>query len=304
MLNPSTVASGTRTPSAVAPLTEAYLYGLAGVLMFSGGIVATRVAVLELPAVFVGAGRAAVAGILSVLLLLLLRQPLPQRQHWPGLFIVAFGAAFAFPVLTAVALRSTDAAHATLVTALMPLFTAIFGAWLSQQIPRWGFWLAACTGASFVLLYSLLQQQAAAFVAADLLLLIACLFCGLAYAKGAMLAKSIGSWQVICWALVLALPLLLPWTLWQLPQINLSTVSAPAWFGFAYLSVFSMFLGFFAWYRGLSLGGVAQISQLQQLSPFLGLGWAALCLGEQISWLQVSVAGLVVLCIVLGRRFG
>lgn len=285
-------------------LTEAYAYGLAGVLMFSGGIVATRMAVLELPPVFVGAGRAAVAGVLSLLLLWAMQQRIPARRFWPGLFVVAFGAAFAFPVFTALALQWTDAGHATLVTTLMPLFTAIFGAWLSAQVPRFGFWLFACCGAALVLWHSLAQQQVNALALADGLLLLACLCCGLAYAKGAMLAKELGSWQVICWALVLALPVLLPWTLWQIPAIAFETVSASAWLGFGYLSVFSMFLGFFAWYRGLSLGGVAQISQLQQLSPFLGLGWAALCLGEQISATQLGIASMVVLCIVLGRRFG
>lgn len=285
-------------------LTEAYTYGLAGVLMFSGGIVATRMAVLELPPIFVGAGRAAVAGMLSLLLLWAMRQTIPARRYWFGLFIVAFGAAFAFPVLTALALQWTDAGHATLVTTLMPLFTAIFGAWFSRQIPRIGFWLFACCGALLVMTYSLTQHQVSTLAFGDGLLLLACLFCGLAYAKGAMLAKDLGSWQVICWALVLALPLLLPWTLWQIPAIEIATISLSAWMGFAYLSVFSMFLGFFAWYRGLSLGGVAQISQLQQLSPFLGLGWAALCLGEHISAAQLGLAALVVLCIVLGRRFG
>jgi len=288
----------------VSPLTEAYAYGLAGVLMFSGGIVATRMAVLELPAVFVGAGRAAVAGLLSLLLLLVMRQSLPERRFWPGLCVVAFGAAFAFPVFTALALQWTDASHATLVTTLMPLFTAIFGAWLSRQAPRLGFWLFACSGAALVLAYSIAQHQISALAVADALLILACLCCGLAYAKGAMMAKALGSWQVICWALVLALPVMLPLTLWQVPSIDLGQVSMSAWLSFGYLSVFSMFLGFFAWYRGLSLGGVAQISQLQQLSPFLGLGWAALCLGEQISAMQSGIAALVVLCIVLGRRFG
>ncbi|WP_430455653.1 DMT family transporter [Rheinheimera sp.] len=289
-------------PSSV--LTEAYAYGLAGVLMFSGGIVATRMAVLELPPVFVGAGRAAVAGLLSLLLLWAMQQKVPARRFWPGLFIVAFGAAFAFPVFTALALQWTDAGYATLVTTLMPLFTAIFGAWFSRQVPRIGFWLFACCGAALVLGYSLTHHQVSALALGDGLLLLACLFCGLAYAKGAMLAKDLGSWQVICWALVLALPVLLPWTLWQIPAIEIGTVSVSAWLGFAYLSVFSMFLGFFAWYRGLSLGGVAQISQLQQLSPFLGLGWAALCLGEHISGVQLIIAALVMICIVLGRRFG
>ena len=299
------VVTGPRTRAAVlSPLFVAYLWGISGVFMFSGGLVATRVAVLELPAVFVGAGRAAVAGLLSLVLLIVLKQRPPARRYWPGLAVVAVGAVFAYPLLSALALQWTDASHATLVTALMPLFTAIFGAWLSKQVPPPGFWLFAGCGASLVFAYSAVVHQINSLAIADMLLVLACLCCGLAYAKGAMLAKELGSWQVICWALVLSLPLSLPWTLAQLPVISLPDISMSAWMGFSYLSVFSMFLGFFAWYRGLSLGGVAQISQLQQLSPFLGLGWAALWLGEQISMLQLGVALLVVLCIVLGRRFG
>ncbi len=291
-------------PSATTAPASAYLWGLAAVLMFSAGLPATRLAVLELPPVFVGAGRAAVAGIFSVLLLWLLRQPVPARRYWPGLAIVAFGAAFAYPLFSAWALQYVGAGHATLVTALMPLCTAIFGAWLSAQVPRRGFWLAACSGAALVLGYSAWQHSVSDLALADGLLLLGCICCGLAYAKGAMLAKALGSWQVICWALVLALPLMLPWTLWQLPAIELQQISAAAWFGFAYLALISMFLGFFAWYHALAQGGVAQISQLQQLSPFLGLGWAALWLGEPVSALQLAVALLVVLCIVLGRKFG
>lgn len=302
-LSPTVTTPGPATQPTPA-LTSAYIWGLAAVLMFSAGLPATRLAVLELPPVFVGAGRAAVAGVLSVLLLLLLRQPIPSRRYWPGLAVVAFGAAFAYPVFSAWALQYVGAGHATLVTALMPLCTAIFGAWLSGQVPRRGFWFAACCGAALVLGYSAWQHRVNGLALADGLLLLACLCCGLAYAKGAMLAKAIGSWQVICWALVLALPLMLPWTLWQLPAIDLALVSASAWFGFAYLALISMFLGFFAWYHALALGGVAQISQLQQLSPFLGLGWAALWLSEPVSGLQLGVALLVVLCIVLGRKFG
>ncbi len=292
----------TKLPQGIrAPITTAYVWGLAAVLMFSAGLPATRLAVLELPPVFVGAGRAAVAGILSLVLLLVLRQRIPARQFWPDLAIVAFGAAFAYPVFSAWALQYVGAGHATLVTALMPLCTAIFGAWLSQQVPRWGFWLAACCGAALVLGYSAWQHKVSGLALADSLLLLACICCGLAYAKGAMLAKSIGSWQVICWALVVSLPVSLPATLATLPP-DAMQVTPAAWLGFAYVTLFSMFIGFFFWYRGLLLGGIARVSQVQLLQPFLGLALAALVLGETVSP-DIAVVALVIgICVGQARK--
>lgn len=284
---------------------QAWGWALLGVLMFSGGIPATRLAVLELPPLLVGAGRAALAGLFSLLLLWLLRERWPARAHWPSLAIVAFGAVFAYPLFSAVALQHSAAGHATLVSALMPLFTAFFAAWLGRQPVKPLFWLFALLSAALVFAYNSFHSTGAAGLSgADLWLLAGCFLCGLAYAKGAMLARQLGSWQVICWALVLSLPLMLPLALWQLPGSGWQQASAGAWLGFLYLAVFSMFLGFFAWYRGLSLGNVAKISQLQQLTPFIALALAASWLGEPISAGQMGVAAGVVLCILLGKRFG
>lgn len=281
---------------------QGYLYGLLGVMLFSGGIPATRMAVLELPAVFVGAGRAAVAGVLALLLLLLLRVARPTSSQWAQLLIVAFGAVFAYPLLSAIALVQMTSNHATLISALMPLMTAMFGAYLGKQRLRQGFWLCALGSSGVVIGYNLHQHASTAMSLGDVTMFVACFCCGLAYAKGALLAKELGAWQVICWALVLSLPLTLVITLWQLKDMDLGAVSWSGWFGFAYLALFSMFLGFFAWYRGLALGGVAQVSQLQQLSPFLALFWAHWWLGEQILLSQLLVAGGLVGLILLGRR--
>ncbi len=281
---------------------QGYAFGLLGVFLFSGGIPATRLAVLELPAIFVGAGRAMVAGLLAAVLLLLVPVVRPTRRDWAGLVIVAFGAVFAYPILSAVALQHMSSNHATLISALMPLMTAMFGAYLGKQRLKPGFWWCAVASSALVISYNLSQQQASAVSIGDATMFFACLCCGLAYAKGALLAKTLGSWQVICWALVLSLPITMPLTLWQLLQIDVSTVSAGGWYGFAYLALFSMFLGFFAWYKGLALGGVAQVSQLQQLSPFLAIFWAHWWLGELILPMQIGVAVLLVSLILLGRR--
>jgi drug/metabolite transporter (DMT)-like permease len=278
-------------------------WGMLGVLMFSGGIPATRLAVAELPVIFVGSGRAVVAGLLSLLLLLLLKQKIPARRHWPALAVVAFGAVFAYPIFSAVAMQTVDASHGILVSTVMPLFTAIFGAWLGKQWPKAGFWGCALAGSAAVLCYAIGFAEGATsggLATGDWWLIVACICCGLSYAQGGLLARDIGSWQVICWALVFSLPLLLP-LCWYYQPVDYD-VSLQSWLGFAYLAIFSMFLGFFAWYKGLALGGVAQIGQLQLLTPFLAFSWSALWLGESISALQWLVAAVVVLAIALGKK--
>lgn len=286
------------------PMFRAYCYGLAAVLMFSGGLVSTRFAVLELPPLLVGAGRAAIAGLLSLCLLAVLKQQIPAKRHWPGLLLVAAGAVFAYPIFSALALAHSSAGHATVISALMPLMTAIFGALWSRHYPRVGFWVCAMASALAVCVYQFSQQSGHQLSAADGWMFAACVCCALAYAKGALLAQHLGSWQVICWALVGSLPLMMAISLAEMQAIDIAMVSINAWAGVLYLSLFSMFFGFFAWYHALHLGGVAQISQLQQLSPFLSLAIAALLLGEQVTLQQWLVATLVVAFILLGRKLG
>jgi len=300
---PCPPASATAISALPAASTTDYVrglgWGMLGVLMFSGGIPATRLAVAELPVIFVGSGRAVVAGLLSLLLLLLLKQKIPARQHWPALAVVAFGAVFAYPIFSAIAMQTVDASHGILVSTVMPLFTAIFGAWLGKQWPKAGFWGCALAGSAAVLWYAE-GSTSGGLAAGDWWLILACICCGLSYAQGGLLARHIGSWQVICWALVFSLPLLLP-LCWYYQPVDYA-VSLQSWLGFAYLAIFSMFLGFFAWYKGLALGGVAQIGQLQLLTPFLAFSWSALWLGESISALQWLVAAVVVLAIALGKK--
>ena len=282
----------------------AYLAGLGwgtlGMLLFSGGIPATRLAVAELPVMFVGAGRALVAALLSLLLLALLRQKIPGRQHWRALAVVAFGAVFAYPICSAIALTTVDASHGTLVSSIMPLFTAIFGAWLGRSWPRAGFWICAVVGTGAVMSYAAATASGQLAIG-DFWLILACFCCGLSYAQGGLLARQIGSWQVICWALVFSLPILVP-LVWLYQPADYRTVGLTGWLGFGYLSVFSMFLGFFAWYRGLALGGVAQIGQLQLLTPFFAFVWAALWLGETVHLQQWLVTLVVVAAIAAGRK--
>jgi drug/metabolite transporter (DMT)-like permease len=276
------------------------IHGAIGMAIFAGSLPATRVAVQGLDAIFLTSGRAAGAGILAVLLLAATRQKLPARSELVPLLVVAGGVVLGFPLLTALALKSVPSAHAIVFVGLLPLVTALFAVMRAAEKPRTPFWLWAMAGSASVCAYAL-WHSTGGFAAPDLLMLGAILVCGLGYAEGSRLSKRIGSWQTICWALVLSLPISLPATLVTFPQ-GLGTVALPAWVGFGYVTLFSMFIGFFFWYRGLLLGGIARVSQIQLFQPFLGLALAALVLDETVSP-DIAVVALVIgLCVWQARK--
>ncbi|HYD04263.1 MAG TPA: DMT family transporter [Reyranella sp.] len=288
------------TPRADHHRLAGMIHGAIGMAIFAGSLPATRVAVLGLDPLFLTAGRAAGAGILAVLLLAVTRQKLPSRADIVPLLVVAGGVVVGFPLFTALALQSVPAAHAIVFVGLLPLVTALFAVMRAAEKPRLPFWLWATAGSAAVCLYAL-RHSTGGFAAADLLMLAAIVVCGLGYAEGSRLSKRIGSWQTICWALVLSLPVSLPATLAYRPE-SLSGITLPAWIGFAYVTLFSMFIGFFFWYRGLLLGGIARVSQIQLFQPFLGLALAALVLGETVSP-DIAVVALVIgLCVWQARK--
>jgi len=275
--------------------------GMLGVLIFSGTLPATRVAVATFDPIFFTLARAAIAGVLAALILLLLRQPPPARSDSRALLVVALGVVVGFPLLLALALRHVSAAHATVFVGLLPVATVIFSVMLGGENPRRLFWLFSLSGSLVVAGFALGQGiQISLFD--DLVMLAAIIVCGLGYAEGARLARRLGGWQVICWALVLSLPLMLPLCLWMLPG-NFQQAPWPALLGLAYVSLFSMLIGFFFWYHGLASGGVASVSQLQLLQPFFGLGLAALLLGEPVSTAMVASVLAVALCVAGAKRF-
>lgn len=279
-----------------------WLNGLLGVVIFSASLPATRVAVLELDPLFLTFARAAIAGLLGLALLRLHRQPRPQRRDALPLAVVALGVVLGFPFLTALALRHVTSAHAMVFIGLLPLVTALFGVVRGGERPGLAFWPFAFGGSLLVGLYAVWQGGMAASLGGDLLMTAAVLLCGLGYAEGARLARRLGGWQVISWALVLALPLMLPLAVLTAPH-SWAGIGWPALAALAYVSVFSMLIGFVFWYRGLALGGIAAVGQLQLLQPFLGLALAAALLGEPVSPGLVAVAAGVVLCVAGGRRF-
>lgn len=279
-----------------------WINGLLGVMIFSGSLPATRLAVTQFDPLFLTFARACIAGALALCLLLLFRQRRPTRSQLVSLAVVAAGVVVGFPLLTALALKSVTAAHAIVFIGLLPLATAAFGVLLGGERPKPAFWVFSALGSGAVVGFAVTQGLAAS-AAGDLLMLLAILACGMGYAEGAKLAQALGGWQVICWALLLSLPLMLGAGLALLPS-DFSNVSATGWASLGYVSVFSMLVGFVFWYRGLAQGGVATVGQLQLLQPFFGLALAAAVLHEHISSAMVGIAAIVILCILGARRFG
>ncbi|NIE68708.1 DMT family transporter [Burkholderia sp. Ax-1719] len=282
--------------------TDGWLCGLAGVLIFSGSLPATRLAVLGLDPLFLTGARATLAGALGALLLVLFRAAWPERRElWP-LVIVALGVVVGFPLLTALALRHVSSAHAIVFVGLLPLSTALFGVLRGGERPQPVFWLFSAIGSAAVVAFAL-RHGADASPIGDALMLAAIVVCGLGYAEGARLSRRLGGWQVICWALVISLPVMAPLAGWFMP-VSFASVSAASWWGLAYVSLFSMLIGFVFWYRGLALGGIAGVGQLQLLQPFFGFVLAALLLHEAVPPAMLAVTAVVIACVAGARRFG
>ena len=280
--------------------TGGWLNGFVGVAIFSGSLPATRVAVHDFAPLFLTTARATIAGLAAIALLVLLRQKWPVRAQLGSLALVALGCVVGFPLLTALALESITSSRATIFIGLLPLSTALFGVWRGGERPRPGFWLFSLAGALAVALFAL-NRGGSEGGTGDGLMIAAVLVCGLGYAEGARLSRDLGGWQVISYALALALPLMLPLTLWWQPA-GLTQIGWPAIAGLVYVALFSSLIGFVFWYRGLAEGGIAVIAQLQLLQPFLSLALAVLVLHEQVGIATWGVAACVVACVAGAKR--
>ena len=277
-----------------------FVFGFVGVVSFSLTLPATRLAVAALDPVFVGLGRAVVAALLAAIVLAVNRVPWPGWALLPRLALVAGGVVVGFPLFSAWAMQSVPATHGAVVIGLLPLATALAGAWIAHERPSRLFWSCATFGSAVVVGFALWRGGGAP-QPADGLLVLAVASAAIGYAEGGRLARTLGSWQVICWALVIAAPLVaIPTAL--AADARLLTAPVSAWAGFAYVSVVSMFLGFFAWYRGLAQGGIAAVGQVQLVQPFLTIFASAWLLGEGIDAATIVAAGLVIASIAAGRR--
>jgi drug/metabolite transporter (DMT)-like permease len=280
--------------------TSGWINGFMGVLIFSGSLPATRVAVMQFDPVFLTVARAAIAGLLALLLLLAFKEKRPSGKDIVSLIVIALGVVVGFPLLTALALQHVTSAHSIVFIGLLPLATAIFAVLRGGERPKPAFWVFALLGSALVGGFALSQGLMASPLG-DGLMLAAIVVCGLGYAEGAQLSRKLGGWQVISWALVISLPVTILIALFNLPEF--SGIEMPAWLGLGYVTLFSMLIGFIFWYRGLAQGGAASVGQLQLLQPFFGLALAALVLHEKVSGLMVVVALAVILCVVGAKKF-
>lgn len=303
-----TAASGVTQPKAgaEAPATRGValppglLLGALGVLAFSFSLPATRLAVADLDPLFVAFGRAVVAGVLAIAVLLATRAPRPTPAQTRTLALVALGVVAGFPALTSLALQDLPASHGSVVVGMLPASTAVAAVLFAHERPSRAFWLASAAGLVAVVGFAL-SQGGGELHAGDLELLGAMVLCAVGYAQGGRLSRELGGARTICWALVLSLPVTV--------AITVATLAAhgahgdtSAWLGFSYVSLISMFLGFFAWYAGLARGGVAKIGQVQLAQPVLGLLWAGLILGETIDATTMVAAVAVLACVVATQR--
>jgi drug/metabolite transporter (DMT)-like permease len=288
---------------------EALLWGLVGITLFAATLPMTRLAVgaLQAPQLspwFVTFGRAAVAGLLSLGYLLWQRSrgqlKVPLRTEWPLVGITAFGVIVGFPLFLALALRHVPSTHGAVVTALLPLSTAVLGALWFKQRPSAGFWACAVLGSGLVLGFMVWRAGGLYLGVANIYLLIAMTTGAFGYIGGARLTPRLGAEQVICWVLVSSLPVTLPMALWFAPG-NAAAVAGMAWMGFAYTALFSMWIGFFAWYRALALGAV-RVSQIQLVQPFLSLLFAVPLAGERIDGMTLAFAIAVIATVYLGKK--
>ncbi|MDS7935348.1 DMT family transporter [Acinetobacter sp. V91_7] len=279
-----------------------WVNGFIGVAIFAGSLPATRVAVMGFEPGFLTAARAAIAGILGLILILVLKQKKPAKQDWPPLAIVAIGVVIGFPLFTALALQYMNAAHSIVFVSLLPLATAIFAVLRGGEKPNQFFWIFAVLGSAVVFAYMFFISGDTSLGIGDFYMLMAIIFCGFGYAEGGVLSRKIGGWQVICWALILSLPFMLFLTIFYMPT-SFQNISASAVVGLVYVSLFSMLIGFFFWYKGLAQGGIAAISQLQLLQPLMGLAIAAALLHEHVSWSMLVVTAATLLCVAAAKKF-
>ncbi|VAW89575.1 Permease of the drug/metabolite transporter (DMT) superfamily [hydrothermal vent metagenome] len=280
--------------------TKGILLGLMGVSAFGLTLPATRVVVPHLDPIFIGLGRAVLAAVFAAIFLLWFRQKIPTKKQMYQLSVVALGVVVGFPVFSSWAMQYVSASHGGVVLGILPLATALVGVLIGSERPSFYFWLVSVIGSGFVILYALSQGSGGVQVA-DIALLGAIFSAAIGYAVGARLSKELGGWQVICWALVLAFPFILFPAISYAPE-SLSGVSVMEYASFLYLALVSQLFGFFVWYKGLALGGIARVSQIQLLQPFITLFASVLFLGEVIDIETMVFVLLVVGSVWLGKR--
>jgi drug/metabolite transporter (DMT)-like permease len=290
------------------------LLGLVGVLMFSLTLPLTRLAVRQIDPVWLALARCSLAALIAGFALMWFKVPFPKRDLWPKIFWTIIGVIFGFPIFSSISMKFTDASHGAVIAGLLPLTTAIIATTFSREKPSIKFWITAFAGSSLVVGFALWQSKGTLQIG-DLAMLLAVLAASTGYALGGKLAQAIGGWQAISWSLVIAMPLvilgllLLSWLrggFFESITVNgtgdWQSISWQNWACFGYVALFSQLIGFFFWYGGMAIGGVARVSQVQLIQLFSTLGFAALINQEVISQGTWVVGLLVVMIIFINKK--
>jgi len=275
--------------------------GLVGVVSFGLTLPATRFIIPYFEPVFIGLGRAVIASFVAALLLIATKQTRPSRNQFYQLLGVASGVVVGFPILSAWAMQTVPASHGGVVLGVLPLATAIVGSVVSNEKPSVAFWICGIVGSVVVIAYSLLQGVGE-FQTGDFFLLGAIVSAATGYALGGKLAKEIGGWQVICWALVISFPFIIVPAWLEAPQDAFGSLPLNVILSFLYLALVSQLFGFFFWNKGLALGGVARVSQTQLLQPIVTLVASALLINETINVQTIVFATLVIVTVAIGKK--
>jgi drug/metabolite transporter (DMT)-like permease len=276
------------------------LLGFVGMAIFGGTLPATRIAVSAIDPLALTALRTAIAGLCSLVLLVVLRRPLPPRHLWPQLAIAMLCVSILFPFLMALAVQTVDASHGGVVLGVLPIATALVAVAITHERPRPLFWIASVGGAALVVAFAL-RQGGGALSAGDLLLFAAVAVSAIGYAFSGRLTAEMPGWEVISWVLVMALPISLPAAAWTLPP-DLTHIALKPWLALLYVAVFSQWVGFFAWNAGMAMGGIARVSQVQLLQPFITFALAAFFNGETITLQILLFASAVVATVAISTR--
>lgn len=276
------------------------LIGFVGILIFSLTLPVSKIALLSFDPYFIAFGRASLAGIVAVGYLLIKKEPLLPKVYLGKFIVIALGVIFGFPIFTTVAMTHGSSSHGAVILGMMPLATTVIGVIRFGERPSLGFWLVSLLGAALVVIYALLKSSGS-FTYFDLLLVLGGICACIGYVEGGELSKQMNPRAVISWALVISLPFNLLMTNWTfIPEYW--GLSFSPWLVFAYLGLFSMYLGFFFWYEGLAIGGIARVSQVQLMQPFCTLFAANILLGEPLTLLNLIFAILVVSTVMLGKK--
>jgi drug/metabolite transporter (DMT)-like permease len=276
------------------------LLGFVGMAIFGGTLPATRIAVSAIDPLAVTAMRTAIAGLCSLTLLVALRRPLPPRHLWLQLAVAMLCVSILFPFLMALAVQTVDASHGGVVLGVLPIATALVAVLITHERPRPLFWIASVAGAALVIAFAL-RQGGGALSTGDLLLFAAVAVSAIGYAFSGRLTAEMPGWEVISWVLVMALPISLPSAALTLPG-DLTHIALKPWLAVLYVAIFPQWVGFFAWNAGMAMGGIARVSQVQLLQPFITFALAALFNGETITLQILLFASAVVATVAISTR--